>query len=314
MSLYVHPENQNMLWSAISKSVLFQNLGADKESWFRSVIQQMHDRTPSVTDTEHLTKMNKDTVLVMLDVLKHNQSPQSNLQTTAPVYVPPPNTPVYVPQSNTQSYSNPTQNQMLEPNRTYTHDYAAQQKQNEIDAHYKHLQSQYQTMLTRDTPAQISFKEPALDEPITNMNELIEKHRAERAIEMMKYAPPAINDIPTPLLKIDNQTMVPPPVIENIVVFETDDTPNTIKKSVHWEKEGVNLEELLAKWKVELLTDIRSEIASTIESVMQKMSANHQDIYEDRVQERYEDIVQERVQERVQDRPQDKDPVDLFDS
>jgi hypothetical protein len=307
MSLYVHPENQNMLWSAISKSVLFQNLGTDKESWFRSVIQQMHDRTPSVTDTEHLTKMNKDTVLVMLDVLKHNQSPQSNLQTTAPVYVPPPNTPVYVPQSSTQSstqsYSNPTQNQMLEPNRTYTHDYAAQQKQNEIDAHYKHLQSQYQTMLTRDTPAQISFKEPALDEPITNMNELIEKHRAERAIEMMKYAPPAINN-QTPLLKIDNQT-TDTPIIENIVVFETDDTPNTIKKSVHWEKEGVNLEELFAKWKVELLTDIRSEIKSTIESLMQNTASNRQD----RVQDRVQDKVQE-----YQDRPQDKDPVDLFDS
>jgi hypothetical protein len=276
MSLYVHPENQNMLWSAISKSVLFQNLGTDKESWFRSVIQQMHDRTPSVTDTEHLTKMNKDTILVMLDVLKNNQSPQSNLQTTAPVYVPPPNTPVYVPQSNAQSYSNLTQNQILEPpNRTYTHDYAAQQKQNEIDAHYKHLQSQYQTMLTRDTPAQISFKEPALDEPITNMNELIEKHRAERAIEMLKYAPPAINsNTQTPLLKIDNQTTSPPPVIENIVVFDSGDTPNMIKKSVHWEKEGANLEELFAKWKVELLTDIRSEIVSTIESVMQKMSAN----------------------------------------
>jgi len=297
MSLYVHPENQKMLWSAISKSLLFQNLGTSQEDWFRSVVQQMHDRTPSVVDTEQLSKMNKDTILVMLDVLKNTHVP--NTQTYSQNATPNTYSQNATPNTYSQHETPNTYSQHATPSRN---DYAAQ-KQNEIDAHYKHLQSQYQTMLTRDTPAQISFKEPALDEPITNMNELIEKHRAERAIEMMKYAPPAINN-QTPLLKIDNQT-TDTPIIENIVVFETDDTPNTIKKSVHWEKEGVNLEELFAKWKVELLTDIRSEIKSTIESLMQNTASNRQD----RVQDRVQDKVQE-----YQDRPQDKDPVDLFDS
>ena len=247
MSLYVHPENQKMLWSAISKSLLFQNLGTSQDDWFRSVVQQMHDRTPSVVDTEQLSKMNKDTILVMLDVLKNTHVP--NTQTYSQHATP--NT--YSQHETPNTYS-----QHATPSRN---DYAAQ-KQNEIDAHYKHLQSQYQTMLMKETPAQISFKEPALDEPITNMDELIEKHRAER--EMLKYAPSP--------LKIDSQTIPPP--IENIVVFDSKDTPNTIKKSVHWE--NTSLEEMFAKWKVELLTDIRSEIASTMASFMQNIAVNRE--------------------------------------
>ena len=71
MNLFIHSENQIMLWNVISQSLLFQNLGNSREEWFRNIIQQFHQNMPNlVVTTEVLQKLNKETINYMLDTLK----------------------------------------------------------------------------------------------------------------------------------------------------------------------------------------------------------------------------------------------------
>jgi|688.fasta_scaffold371003_2 hypothetical protein len=85
-SLYIHPENQTLLWNIIQKSTAFNNLGSNQRSWFKNIIQMFYDRPhdPNIT-VQHL---NRATITYMVDALKTNEpgSPKNE-----PIYSEPQN-------------------------------------------------------------------------------------------------------------------------------------------------------------------------------------------------------------------------------
>jgi hypothetical protein len=75
MSLYVHPENQKLLWTTIQTSPMFRT-DTEHAEWFRSVIetfyanlQHQNDLTP-----EQLRDVNMDTILYMVRELKRRKT------------------------------------------------------------------------------------------------------------------------------------------------------------------------------------------------------------------------------------------------
>ena len=282
MNLFIHTENQKLLWSVISQSILFQNLGNSREEWFRSIIQQFHQNISNlVVTTEVLQKLNKETINYMLDTLKATQLPQQQQppqpqQKPITQYTPQPQSQQYTPPSLTpsqqyqynqlppapqynpfnQNPSSQLNNSVNQSNSSYipqntnaTRDYLSDQKHQELNTQFDNRQLQYTNMLTKPVQKDINFKEGQLDEPISNMNELIKQHMASREEELRKYAPapilaPILAPIPTssnngqPVKNLRIEETLDNRVIENIIEFNLDDTPNHIQESkqVHWAK------------------------------------------------------------------------------
>jgi hypothetical protein len=72
MTLYVHPENQTLLWETINKSPLiqqaFQNKYNEKTEWFRGIVKQVYSSIPvgkSLTRDE-LQQYNRNTITTLL--------------------------------------------------------------------------------------------------------------------------------------------------------------------------------------------------------------------------------------------------------
>ena len=76
MSLYVLPENQELIWKTISKVPQFQlmnNTQNEKHIWFRNVIQMFHEKTSPNIDVNQLRQLNKETIQFMMKDLKNQK-------------------------------------------------------------------------------------------------------------------------------------------------------------------------------------------------------------------------------------------------
>jgi len=69
MSLYIHPENQTLLWNTIQKNPKFQNLTINKQEWFSSIIKGFYEKIqylPPLT-TQDLLQINRQTISYMME-------------------------------------------------------------------------------------------------------------------------------------------------------------------------------------------------------------------------------------------------------
>lgn len=147
-SLYIHPENQTLLWNIIQKSSAFNNLGPNQRSWFKNIIQMFYDRPHDANVT--VQQLNRATITYMVDALKPND-PGS-------------------PKNEPMAY--------LElPNRAVA-----------VTSAFDQRQKQYETMLQKPAAPEIDFREKIEDEAISNMDELIEQHKKQRETELAQYS------------------------------------------------------------------------------------------------------------------------------
>jgi hypothetical protein len=87
MSLYIHPENQRVLWTTINKANGFSEKH-DADQWFKQVIARFyHQNSHRVLGKDDLLKLNRETIEHMIQQLKPSPI-------TMPSYVP-----SYTPQS-----------------------------------------------------------------------------------------------------------------------------------------------------------------------------------------------------------------------
>jgi len=69
MSLYIHPENQTLLWNTLQKNPKFQNLNINKQEWFSSIIKGFYEKIqylPPLT-TQDLLQINRQTISYMME-------------------------------------------------------------------------------------------------------------------------------------------------------------------------------------------------------------------------------------------------------
>lgn len=215
MSLYINPDNQTLLWTIIHKNQpaqhFFQKISpAQKENWFKSIIQHIYNQNKSRTLTiPELQQLNRDTLSYMLNNIREQETPTTTIK----------NTPQAVPLSS-----------------------VAENKQTLINQQFSVRQKEYELMNEKKAPENINFSDSIADQPISNMDELIRTHMKQREEELHIYAPQQNIIPPSHPLKIDSANVEL--TVESIEVNkEVGDAK--IKKSVSWSETDTNVSRVL---------------------------------------------------------------------
>ena len=194
MSLFIHAENQKLLWETINKSPLllqhpkFNTNPNQKSEWFREIVKQVYYSIPAY-ETRNLTRdelqqYNRSAIKTML----------ASLNGGGGVGGPPapanyPNNPVGQPARPVSILKEP----VTEFSRNMV-------KKNEFQEQFSNRQKEYETMFQKPLPKEINFSEDLDDGVITNMEELIQKQKRQREMEISQQftvgiAPP---ELPVP--------------------------------------------------------------------------------------------------------------------
>ena len=185
MSLYIHPENQELLWKIINKNPhineMFSKLyPVERSTWFKSIIEKFYERIGNRhISPENLNIINKETLSYMI---KYSQTVNTHK------LLPEPN------QSVAYRQQQPQMQQQQQPvYNSYTNDLPSPKREEQIIQMANQYEKEYKTMLEKKDPEPVDFKEKIEDTAIKNMEELVEKHKRERELEMNSF--PASTDI-----------------------------------------------------------------------------------------------------------------------
>lgn len=218
MSLYIHPENQELLWNIINKNSQIQQYFYSyppnaKDNWFKQIISSFYkENRNTIFSQEQLLDINKNTILYMINDVKRNiqykeeQKKQELLSQQS-----------YQKQSYPENF-----------NTDYLKPYSVtENKEDKFTEQFQQYQNNYNSMFDKKAPESVDFREKINDPQISNMDELIKKHLRERDEELKRYAPPPIF---TPSTKNEPniEKPLPPPPSNRIVIH---DRPSNIKLS-----------------------------------------------------------------------------------
>ena len=173
MSLYIQPDNQQLLWNTVQKIPNFQSIPhGDKEIWFKNIVKRFYevnkDRKLYGPD---LKELNKQTIQYMVQTLNSNVLNQNTNQNTNQ------NNINYTISENNNTFQNPSRPiqpvSELKGNRKegYTMEFANRQKE-------------YENMMKRDVPPEPNFKEGIEDKAIENMEELLQQQMRQRELDI----------------------------------------------------------------------------------------------------------------------------------
>ena len=172
MSLYIHPENQELLWKIVNKNPLIQSYFSSyppniRETWFKQTISSFYEQNRNnVTNSEQLYEINKNTLSYMIQDVKRNVEFMEQNRSQQP----------RTPQ--------PTPTDLLKP---YS---VTENKEDRFTDQYQQYQKNYQSMFDKKVPESIDFREQFNDPPISgNMEDLVQRHLRERDEELKRYAP-----------------------------------------------------------------------------------------------------------------------------
>tara|TARA_B110000879_G_scaffold127271_1_gene167740 strand:- start:689 stop:1498 length:810 start_codon:yes stop_codon:yes gene_type:complete len=230
MSLYVVPENQELLWNVIGKNKqiqqYFNGYNPDtKVEWFKSIIRTIYDKykTENIKVTD-LNRINKETITYMLgNIREQNNTPVKKEQDVNP----------YQP-SNSMISTPPI---------------VADTRQDEYSKQFEQRQTVYSEMNKKIVPDNVNFGEKIEDSVIHNMDDLIKQQMEQREYDMNNIPPSSklitetVNSIP-PKLQIDNSS--------NLTVSIQELEPD--KKTVSWKDDNEMVEIR------NTMTDMREEI------------------------------------------------------
>jgi hypothetical protein len=170
-NLFIHPENQELLWNILNKKENVHN----REHWFRNCIQHFYDKIQNenlvINDKDSLENMNKNVLSYMIQNL-HQSKPEIQNQ---------PNLPMITPTINNYHgvYSDKENEKRI--------------KQEKFNDAFGERQKQYENLFAKPVVPEINFTEKLDDGPINNMEELVQLHLKDRENEIQKYL--AINKI-----------------------------------------------------------------------------------------------------------------------
>jgi len=166
-SLYIHRENQTILWNIIHKIPAVQNMNEEiKTQWFKSIIESFHTTYPTISSFEELREINRQTILFIKEQFHKKQTLEIQ-QNVSPLDA--------IPSRNLQ-----------------------ENKEEIFSNMFSERNKEYEKMMEKKAPPPLSF-EPTKDEPLKNMDELVKQQVLER--EWMEKEIPSYSSggIPDPL-------------------------------------------------------------------------------------------------------------------
>jgi hypothetical protein len=160
-SLFIQPDNQEILWKTIHKIPFVHTLdSANKTHWFKSIIQNFHEKYPLITSFKELKTVNILTIEYICDELKkmvqHTEKPKLTV------------------------VSNPLESvatRNFQEDKSFSYQYGERNKE-------------YEKMTEKEVPNEPQFQ-AIKDEPLNNMEDLIKQYSAEREQiekEMVSYS------------------------------------------------------------------------------------------------------------------------------
>lgn len=229
MARYIHPDNQEILWNTITQHPRMRFAIPDdrRPAWFKFRVQKVYENIPSFwhtrkITTEELNRLNQTTLRDMISDLTPPPNYPENVLST-PRTEPPTN-------SYTNSYSD-----------TATHGSMKSSHTPMIQQRFLEKQQEMEAMLRTPAPQPVDFRVAGLDEPIANMEELIQKHVREREKDLMQplIPPPTSATLSVPptssSLRISDQE-VSVPVTETIQTFPPPLPPPSSTKTVTFQE------------------------------------------------------------------------------
>ncbi len=190
MFLFIHPENQTILWNTLQSSVLWEEFTAkvqNTEAWFRNIISNVYDIHLSEFDKklmniEDLKRLNKEVITICVNEMNNICRP-----ITQPPQLTQPTQPIQPPIQ--PQYNNNSTTQYSELANSYNVKLQKEQKMEVAKQQFDAFQKQYQTGFDRKNPPQIDFREKFDDSKILNMEELVKQHLESRKRDIPDYNP-----------------------------------------------------------------------------------------------------------------------------
>lgn len=188
MALFVHPENQKILWNIINGNPFiiryFESRPPHiKETWFKQSIEEFYKKIQGrKIDPNELNNLNKEILTSMIQDV-HLNSPEfsahnsSNIQSHS-------NNPQNQQWNQSQSYQYPQNNQYNAMNTINTPQITSENKEEIFKKQFQMRQQEYESMFQRNVPAEINFRDTTTDEN-KDVNELLEREKRERE-ELLK--------------------------------------------------------------------------------------------------------------------------------
>ena len=264
MSLYVVPENQELLWNVISKNAYIQDFFAPynpekKNEWFKAIIRSFYEKYKlqklTVAD---LNLVNKETIAYMIQNVRE-QINQPVAKTTTPTQA----TPSFQP-ANSYTISTPP----IVPDM----------RQDIYAKEFEQRQQDYANMNKKVAPANVNFTEKADDGVIQNMEELVKQQMQQRAYEM-SLIPPPVNKISqpatlpaTPIANtfVQNAAHSAPPKLQidaasNIEISIEEFGSASNKKSVTWKNDELDAEMQVLRESINNMTEQVAELKQLFE-------------------------------------------------
>jgi hypothetical protein len=186
MSLYIHPENQELLWKITNKNPqiasYFSNYPPNvQETWFKQIISSFYEQNrQNVNNSDQLYEINKNTLSYMVQDVKRNIERLTEQQQPVGLpNMPRPNNPIM-----RETPPSAMQSDFLKP---YS---VTENKEDKFTGQYNQYQQNYQSMFDKKVPDSIDFREKVVDGPLPgNMEDLVQRHLRERDEELQRYAP-----------------------------------------------------------------------------------------------------------------------------
>ena len=194
MSLYIHQENQKLIWESICKLPMFQEFEkheqGKRETWFRTIIQQFYESNKfKMLSMEELQQLNRETVSYMLNELKtinRKEEPvyYNGFSSSSPFGDM---SPVNSERSISSFSSMPPENKHV------TRDAILEKKQEQLNVQFSARQQEYGSMLNAAPTQEIDFRlDTQGDIPMENIDALMEDKMKQRKYDLVNtgFQPP----------------------------------------------------------------------------------------------------------------------------
>lgn len=174
MSLFIHSENQTLLWNIISNmeitKAVFVEGSPQKSAWFKNIIEEFYIKNYSRNlNANDLRDLNRSVVSYMVENLRSVQNRSIAYQSEAQKKV------VY-----------------QEPHTVYSRNNQQQsilQKTDDYNQQFSRRQQEYESMVKKPLPPEVNFSDNIKDEPISNMEELLKQQQRQREYELSSIRP-----------------------------------------------------------------------------------------------------------------------------
>ena len=204
MSLYIHSENQKLLWNSIKTFPLFNicfNNEEQKMTWFKGIIRIFYEQNPKTIINTQLSEINRKTIIYMLKDLKaYTESlTASNTVSSIPSHEPEP-----------REKNGPLPNTAIGMPyiSNYDKNIEREERIKSIESRLVEKQHEMDSILHRPTPPEIDFRMVEKDDPIINIDELLQKHIRERELyqEIPQQIQQSIQEDTITILDKENKT------------------------------------------------------------------------------------------------------------